>query len=212
MKKTKTNSEKNQGTGKMRAILIAPGKEPEITYLPVGAGEHEEAIRDVLEGNYGAVEFFELQPGISLFILVNDLAAVLGMKPNRRFPGADSEQIIFGKAIFIAAYNGADGREGTLDMSVETCMMFIEQIKMHFAACDGTESPRPQDTLYYDEDAEGKPISYRWLEISAPSNLPEPIVAGRVKFYRMAEQEVMEVNGRFFRKLEVYTGDGNLPN
>ena len=78
----------------MRAILIAPGQEPAIIRLPAGHGKHEEAIRDVLEGNYGAVEFFEIQPGISLFILVNDLAAVLGMKPNRRFPAPDEKEII----------------------------------------------------------------------------------------------------------------------
>ena len=143
----------------MRAILIEPGKEPEIIRLPAGHGEHEEAIRDVLEGNYGAVEFFEIQPGISLFILVNDLAAVLGMKPNRRFPEPDREQIIYGKAIFMAAYNGADeSREGTLDMSEETCLMFMEQIKLHFEACRGDEEPRPEDTLYYDEDEGGNQV------------------------------------------------------
>ena len=116
----------------MRAILIEPGKDPSIIKLPAAHGPHDEAIKDTLEGNYGAVEFFQIQPGISLFILVNDLAAALGMKPNRRFPGADSDQIIWGKAIFIAAYNGDDEtKEGTLDMSEETCLMFIEQIKLN---------------------------------------------------------------------------------
>ena len=202
----------NSNNQKMRAILIEPGKDPEIIYLPAGNGVHEEAIQDILEGNYGAVEFFEIQPGISLFILVNDLAAVLGMKPNRRFPGADSDNIIFGKAIFIAAYNGADEHsEGTLDMSVETCMMFIEQIKLHFAACDGNESPRPEDTVYYDQEENGREFSYRWIEITSPLlKLENPMVAGRVKFYRSTQQEIMEINGRYFRRVEIYTGDSEL--
>ena len=196
----------------MRAILIEPGKDPSIIRLPAGHGEHEEAIRDVLEGNYGAVEFFEIQPGISLFILVNDLAAVLGMKPNRRFPAPDEEQIIYGKAIFIAAYNGADeSREGTLDMSEETCLMFIEQIKLHFAACQGNEEPRPEDTLYYDEDESGKQKPYRWLECQAkPDKLPEPLQAGRVKFYRTEVREYMEIGGRYFKKVPVYTTGSDL--
>lgn len=196
----------------MRAILIEPGKEPEIVRLPAAHGEHEEAIRDVLEGNYGAVEFFEIQPGISLFILVNDLAAVLGMKPNRRFPAPDESEIIYGRAIFIAAYNGTDEhKEGTLDMSEETCLMFIEQIKLHFAACKGDEEPRPEDTLYYDEDEEGKRIPYRWVEcLVKPDNLPKPLEAGRVKFYRTDVREIMETAGRFFKKIPVYTAGSSL--
>ena len=195
----------------MRAILIEPGKEPSICRLPADHGRHEEAIQDLLEGNYGSVEFFEIQPGISLFILVNDLAAVLGMKPNRRFPAPDDKQIIWGKAIFIAAYNGADeSQEGTLDMSEETCLMFIEQIKLHFPMCTGQEEPGPEDTWYYDEDEKGNPVPYRWHEISNPGNLPQPLQAGRVKFYRMEVMEVMEVNGRYFKKLPVYTSDTKL--
>ena len=195
----------------MRAILIAPGQEPEILTLPAGKGAHEEAIQEVLEGNYGSVEFFEIQPGISLFILVNDLAAVLGMAPNRRFPAPDEKQIIYGKGIFIAAYNGSvEGQEGTLDMSVDTCRMFMEQIKIHFPLCQGDEVPGPEDTLYYDEDEEGKPAPYRWVEISAPDNLPEAVQAGKVKFYRGQVQEFMEVNGRFFKKIPVYTPDSKL--
>lgn len=195
----------------MRAILIEPGQEPSIIRLPAGHGEHEAAIQDVLEGNYGAVEFFEIQPGISLFILVNDLAAVLGMQPNRRFPEPDQDQIIYGKAIFIAAHNGAvEGQEGTLDMAEETCLMFMEQIKLHFPACKGDEAPRPEDTLYYDEDEEGNQVPYRWIEISKPADLPEPLQAGRVKFYRGPVQETMEVNNRFFKKIAVYTPGSNL--
>lgn len=194
----------------MRAILIEPGKDPSIIRLPAGQGAHEEAIQDVLEGNYGAVEFFEIQPGISLFILVNDLAAVLGMKPNRRFPAPDEQQIIWGKAIFIAAYNGADeSKEGTLDMSEETCLMFIEQIKLHFAACAGDETPKNEETIYYDEDETGR-HPYRWIECSKPDELPKPMQAGRVTFYRGDFREYMEVHGRFFKKLPVYTSDTKL--
>lgn len=195
----------------MRAILVEPGKDPSIIRLPAAHGAHDEAIKDTLEGNYGAVEFFQIQPGISLFILVNDLAATLGMKPNRRFPGADSDQIIWGKAIFIAAYNGDDEtKEGTLDMSEDTCLMFIEQIKLNFPACDGSEEPGPEDTLYHDEDEDGNPAPYRWLEISRPSDLPVPLQAGRVKFYRMPAQEVMEINDRYFKKVAVYTPGSKL--
>ena len=196
----------------MRAILIAPGQEPAIIRLPAGHGKNEEAIRDVLEGNYGAVEFFEIQPGISLFILVNDLAAVLGMKPNRRFPAPDEKKIIYGKAIFIAAYNGADeSKEGTLDMSEETCLMFLEQIKLHFATCQGDEEPGPEDTLYYEEDEQGQRKPYRWVEcLAVPENLPEPLQAGRVKFYRTETREIMEINHRYFKKIPVYTPDSSL--
>ena len=96
-------------------------------------------------------------------------------------------------------------------MSVETCMMFIEQIKLHFAACDGTESPRPEDTVYYDQDENGREFSYRWIEITSPLlKLENPMVAGRVKFYRSPQQEIMEINGRYFRRVEIYTGDSEL--
>ena len=190
----------------MHAILMEPGKAPAILELPTEGLQHEEAIRDILEGNYGAVEFFEIQPGVSLFILVNDLAAVLGLKANRRFPGADQEQIIFGKAIFIAAYNGAEeAQEGTLDMPVEMCEVFIEQIAANFSACRGDEQPRPQDTVYYDNQGEENEKACRWLETDRPAELGEPLVAGRVTFYGTERHEIMEINGRFFRKIDVYT-------
>ena len=198
-------------TKTMRAILAAPGQEPEILELPADGLQHEEAIRDTLEGNYGAIEFFEIQPGISLFILVNDLAAVLGMPANRRFPGKDSEHIIFGKAIFIAAYNGAEEeREGTLDMAEEMCQMFIEQIKLNFAACRGDEQPRPEDTIYYDNPGEENETAYRWLEIDRPASPGRALEAGRVRFYEQGKDEIMEAGGRFFRKLEIYTDKTKL--
>ena len=193
----------------MRAILASPGAEPEIIRLPIDGASHEEAIRDILEGNYGAIEFFPIEKGISLFLLVNDLGAVLGLTPNRRMPGKDSEQIIFGKAIFMAAYNGeVEDREGTLDLPDELCRLFIEQIKKSFLPCMGNEQPRPEDTVYYDEQ-DGQREPYRWQEIERPRSLGEPLQAGRVRFYQ-TEPEVMEVQERFFRKMPVYTEDSRL--
>ncbi len=190
----------------MRAILVKPGQNPEILELPVEGLQHEEAIRDVLEGNYGAIEFFQIQEGISLFILVNDLAAVLGLPANRHFPGKDAGHIIFGKAIFIAACNGEiEGAEGTLDMPEEMCRMFIEQIKLNFKRCKGTEQPRSEDTIYYDHQGEENEQAYRWLEIAQPANPGKALEAGRVRFYMKGEQEIMEAGGRFFRKLSLYT-------
>jgi hypothetical protein len=195
----------------MRAILAEPGREPEILKLPADGLQHEEAIRDALGGNYGAVEFFPIRQGISLFVLVNDLAAVLGLPANRRFPGQDSEYIIFGKAIFIAAYNGELAEtEGTIDMPEEMCQMFIEQIQRNFACCDGTEKPRAQDTLYFENQGETDEKTYRWLEIAKPTGLGPAIEAGRVKFYNLQNEEIMEADGRFFRKLVVYTPDTTL--
>ena len=97
-----------------------------------------------------------------------------------------------------------------MDMSEDTCLMFIEQIKLNFPACDGSEEPGPEDTLYHDEDEDGNPAPYRWLEISRPSDLPVPLQAGRVKFYRMPAQEVMEINDRYFKKVAVYTPGSKL--
>lgn len=187
---------------KMHAILAVPGADPELLELPAASPQQEEAIRDILEGNYGAVEFFRIEDGISLFILVNDLAAVLGLAPNRRFPAPDEAQIIFGKAIFIAAYNGETEREGTLDMAPVLCQMFIEQIKKNFPACQGTEEPRPEDTIYYDDRGTAAEKAYRWLETSRPAKLSEPLAAGRVKFYERGS--IMEAAGRFFKKIEIY--------
>ena len=69
---------------------------------------------------------------------------------------------------------------------------------------------RFNDDEDYDEDEEGNPAPYRWIEISKPSGLPKPLEAGRVKFYRMPAQEVMEINDRYFKKVAVYTSDSKL--
>ena len=196
----------------MRAILAEPGRDPEILVLPADGLHHEEALRDVLEGNYGAIEFFRIEEGISLFVLVNDLAVALGLKANRRFPGKDSNQIIFGRAIFIAAYNGElPEREGTLDMPEEMCRMFIEQIKLNFAPCDGTEKPRPEDEIYYENQGDPEQEkAFRWVEISAPKDPGPALEAGRAKYYSAGENVLLEINGRFFRQLEIYTGNTKL--
>ncbi|MDQ0202739.1 DUF3846 domain-containing protein [Pectinatus haikarae] len=187
---------------RMHAILIEPEKEPEILLLPTEGLKHEEAIRDVLEGNYGAVEFFKIQEGISLFILINDLSIVLGMKPNRRFPSPDEKHIIFGKAIFIAAYNGESAdTEGTLDMPEKMCRIFIEQIKQNFSACDGSEKPDDEDKIYYDNKGQENERAFYWQEIKKPVHPGRSIAAGRVNFYGQEDHEIMEINGRFFKKV-----------
>ena len=192
----------------MHAILVEPGKDPEILLLPTEGLKHEEAIRDTLEGNYGAVEFFKIQEGVSLFILVNDLSVVLQMKPNRHFPAPDEKNIIYGKAIFIAAYNGEiEGAEGTLDMPENICRLFIEQIKKNFLPCDGSEKPVEEEKLYYDNKGQENERTFYWQEISNPGHLGRPIVAGRVKFYGQETHEIMEINDRFFKKIIVNNAD-----
>ena len=186
----------------MHAILAEPGKDPEIILLPTEGLQHEEGIRDVLGGNYGAVEFFKIQDGISLFILINDLSIVLGHKPNRRFPAPDEKQIIFGKAIFIAAYNGEiEDKEGTIDMPENICNMFIEQIKLNFPMCKGTEKPRKSQTIYYDNKDQENERAYIWKEIKKPEQLGESMSAGRVTFYGQDSQQIMKINERFFKKV-----------
>ncbi|WP_196594115.1 hypothetical protein [Pectinatus sottacetonis] len=186
----------------MHAILAKPGKDPEILLLPTEGLKHEEAIRDILDGNYGAVEFFKIEDGISLFILINDLSIVLGLKPNRRFPPPDNKQIIFGKAIFIAAYNGEiPETEGTIDMPENICRIFIEQIKKNFPLCTGNEKPTKRDKIYYDNKGQNNERAFIWKEIKRPENPGIPVIAGRVNFYGHETQEIMEINNRFFKKI-----------
>ena len=86
----------------------------------------------------------------------------------------------------------------------------MAQIKAGFANCEGTEKPRPQDSIYYDHLGEENEKAFRWLEIDPPAGLGEPIVAGRVRFYGSEHREIMEINGRFFKQLEVYTEQTDL--
>ena len=54
-------------------------------------------------------------------------------------------------------------------------------------------------------------MPYRWVEcLAKPEKLPEPLLAGRVKFYRGEVREYMEIGGRFFKKVTVYTPGSKL--
>ena len=58
---------------------------------------------------------------------------------------------------------------------------------------------------------EGNQVPYRWVEcLAKPEKLPEPLLAGRVKFYRGEVREYMEIGGRFFKKVTVYTPGSKL--
>lgn len=198
---------------KMRAIFAEAGKEPCICELSIDGNRQQEEICDLLGGNYGATEFFAIQDEISLFILTNDLSAALKLPANRRFPGEDHDTIIYGNAIFIAAYNDRAGenQEGTLDMPEEICQMFIEQIKLHFTACNGDEQPSSEEEVYYEESADGKEIAYKWLEIEKPAKLGKFIEAGRVRFYDVqGDQEIMSLQERYFRKVQIHTKESPL--
>lgn len=193
---------------KMRAILAEIGREPRICELPKEAKQQHTEIQDLLAGNFGATEFLNIGNGVSLFVLTNDLSIPLRLKANRRFPGQDNDTIIFGNAIFIAAYNDEAKADlnGTIDMPEHICTMFIEQIKVHFAACRGDEQPRSEDEIYYDETPEGENIAYKWQEIEKPDQLGRFIEAGRVKVYEpWPDQEIMCINERYFKKIFIYT-------
>ena len=193
---------------KMRAIWAEVGQEPRIYELSIDGDQQQEELCDLLGGNFGATEFFDIGQGVSLFILTNDLSVPLGLKPNRRFPGKDRDTIIFGNAVFIAAYNDRAGEEksGTLDMPERICQMFIEQITKNFAACQGDEKPRSEDEIYYDNLGEENEQAYKWLEIEKPAELGRLIEAGRVRFYQPPQgQEIMLAGGRYFRKNLIHT-------
>ena len=198
---------------KMRAIWAEVGQEPRIYELSIDGDQQQEELCDLLGGNFGATEFFDIGQGVSLFILTNDLSVPLGMKPNRRFPGKDRDTIIFGNAVFIAAYNDRAGEEksGTLDMPERICQMFIEQITKNFAACQGDEKPRSEDEIYYDNLGEENEQAYKWLEIEKPAGLGKFIEAGRVRFYDMqGDQEIMSLQERYFRKVQIHTKESPL--
>ncbi|BEU86755.1 hypothetical protein TAMA11512_02190 [Selenomonas sp. TAMA-11512] len=193
----------------MRAIALRPGKKPEIIELPVEDPYHEDAIRDVLGGNYGAIELFALSGEISLYLLVNDLAATLGLPPNRRFPSPDDATIIYGAAMFIGAFNGGnEEKQGTITLPQELLEELVRQIDESFIPCRGDERPEPHETIYYEDDDQEK--AYRWIEIDRPDVLESPIAAGRVTFYGKEEKHIMEAEGRFFRKTPVYLPGGSL--
>lgn len=193
----------------MQAIALRPGEKPAIVSLPVEDPHHEEAIRDILGGNFGAIELFPLNDDLSLFLLVNDLAATLCLPPNRRFPAPDDATILYGSAIFIAAFNGSDEKkQGTITLPEDVLREIAAQIDDAFTPCRGDERPDPQETIYYEDEARTK--AYRWIEIDPPDTLEYPLAAGRVMFYGKGEKNIMEVQGRFFRKTAVYLPGGAL--
>lgn len=198
---------------KMKAILAEVGQAPRVCELSIDGEVQQEEIRDLLAGNFGATEFFSVTDEVSLFILTNDLSAALGLKANRRFPGADKDTIIFGNAIFIAAYNDrapAD-KEGTIDMPDHVCKMFIEQIQQHFELCLGDEKPRSEDEVYYENVGEDSEQAYKWQEIEKPAKLSRFIEAGRARFYENTDgTEILCINARYFKKVIVHTNKSKL--
>lgn len=193
----------------MQAIALRPGQKPEIVSLPVEDPHHEEAIRDILGGNYGAIELLALSDDVSLFLLVNDLAATLSLPPNRRFPAPDEATVIYGPVIFIAAFNGNDEKkQGTITLPQDILEEIVQQIDEAFTPCAGDERPEPHETIYYEDEARTQ--GYRWIETDPPDVLDHPIQAGRVTFYGKTEQNIMEVAGRFFQKTPVYLPGGKL--
>ena len=89
----------NSNNQKMRVILIEPGKDPEIIYLPAGNGVHEEAIQDIL--GYEEIpkimadtgEFFCLRvEGNSMYPLLYSGETIVITCPNGE-TGTDENQI-----------------------------------------------------------------------------------------------------------------------
>lgn len=193
------------GEDTIRAILVKPGREPEICTLPAESAAQMEEIMDIVEGNIGSTEFFDLGNGASLFVLVNDFSVPLGLPPNRRFPGKDRDEIIFGNAIFIAAYNEKSENEGTVDMPERICRMFIEQIKLRFEPCAGDEKPDSRAEVYVENAGTPEERSFKWRETEKPASVDTFIRAGRAKFIRCEDEELIEINGRYFRQVNVIT-------
>lgn len=193
--------------GLIRAILVKPGEEPVICALPIGHPDQTEAISDLLEGNFGATEFFDLGNGVSLFILSNDLSIPLGLPANRRFPGKDSEEIIFGSAIFIAANNDRSEAEGTIDMPERICHMFIEQIKLNFVKCEGDEQPSSGAEVYIENEGTPEERAYKWREIDKPEDIDQAefVAAGRAKWYSYGNDSILSINDRYFRQVQAVT-------
>ena len=191
----------------MNVILAKVGQDPEICKIPVEQLAQTEIISDLVEGNFGATEFFNLGNGVSLFILTNDLSIPLGLKPNRHFPGKDYDEIIFGNAIFIAAYNESSDNDGTVDMPEKICKMFIEQIKLNFEPCKGDEKADSKDEIYYENQGTPEERAYKWHEIEKPAGIDQAkyIKAGRAKWFQCGAKEVLEINDRYFEQVQIIT-------
>ncbi len=189
----------------IHAILVKPGEEPEICQLPLNVDEQIEVISDILEGNIGSTEFFDIGNGASLWILVNDFAVPLGLNPNRHLPGKDKDEILFGNVIFIAIYNEKSEFEGPVNMPENICNMFIEQIKANFEQCKGDEKPRSQDEVYVEFPDSENERSFKWREIEKPEHVDKFVQAGRAKLIKHDEYEVIELNGRYFKQVTIAT-------
>lgn len=190
----------------INAILVKPNCEPEICALPLDIDAQIEAISDILGGNIGSTEFFNIGNGASLWILVNDMAVPLGLKPNIHMPDKDYDEILFGNVIFIAMYNEASEYEGPVHMPEHICRMFIEQIKANFEKCRGDEKPRSQDEIYTEFPNSSEERSFKWVECEMPSDFVKKLKAGRASLLVQADgNSVLELNGRYFRQQTVFT-------
>lgn len=195
----------------INAILVKPGQEPEIIQLPLNIDEQLEVIADILEGNIGSTEFFNVGNGVSLWILVNDFAIPLGLQPNRRMPDKDHDEILFGNIIFIAMYNEDSEYEGPVNMPEHICQMFIEQIKRKFTVCQGDEKPRSQDEIYTESPGTEQERKFKWKECVKPSSYKQALTAGRANLLILEDGEtILELNGRYFRQVNIYTPETPL--
>lgn len=202
-----TTEANNEVKTTMNCILVKPGQEPEICALPNNPLEQVQAIGDILGGNFASARLFDLGDNKSLHILVNDFAVPLGLKANRRFPGADNDEVIFGNAIFIAM-DDANAEQGPMDITEEVCNYFIEQLKINLTPCKGDEKPDPKHEIYVENVGTPEERSFRWLEIDKPENVDEFIAAGRAKMIKHPDYEIIEINGRYFRQVTVSTKQG----
>lgn len=195
----------------LNAILVKPGQEPEICRLPLEPDKQADAIADILEGNIGSTEFFDIGNGVSLWILVNDFAVPLALKPNRHMPDKDFDEILFGNIIFIAMYNENSEYEGAVSMPEHICQMFIEQIRRNFTACKGDEQPRSQDEVYTEYLEDGKQRQFKWHRCDKPASYKQCIKAGRANLLILDNDETMlELNGCYFQQIDIYTAETPL--
>ncbi len=205
-----TTEEKNpEVKTTMNCILIKPGQDPEICVLPNNPLEQVQAIGDILGGNFASARLFDLGDNKSLHILVNDFAVPLGLMANRRFPGADNEEIIFGNAIFVAM-DDEHSDQGPMDITEEVCNYFIEQLKINLLPCKGDEKPDPKHEIFIENYGTPEQRSFKWVEIEKPEKVDEFIAAGRAKLIKHPEYEVIEINGRYFKQVTVSTTQGTV--
>lgn len=203
-----TTDEKNpEVKTTMNCILIKPGQDPEICALPNNPLEQVQVIGDILGGNFASARLFDLGENKSLHILVNDFAVPLGLTANRRFPGADTEEIIFGNAIFVAM-DDEHSDQGPMDITEEVCNYFIEQLKINLQPCKGDEKPDPKHEVFIENYGTPEARSFKWVEIEKPEKVDEFIAAGRAKLIKHPEYEVIEINGRYFKQVTVSTNQG----